>query len=131
MRIVRSLVSAARSTNFPASGCFDNACSDGGTLRSDFVDPRRTPEAVAWGDLIGTTAAANSLTRTAPTTGNFDGTAAITYSRVNGSCVPGTPCPDTVFYTHTGAPATYPLRVDASFREQNATLANVSIVRIQ
>ena len=222
------------STNFPASGCFDNACSSGGTLRSDFVDPRRTPEPVVWRDLIGTSALGSSLTRTLPTTGtstadfnaggvstqwiahgdgyvefeasesnlshviglsavpggcafpctdsdpsladvhfgislnidgrfyvleggslitgpdingsfgtyvaaerfrvrvkdNFDGTAVVTYSRVNGSCVPGTPCPDTVFVTRSVG-AAYPFRVDTSFREQNATLANVTIVRIQ
>src|SRR5262249_46386832 len=57
------------STNFPTSGCFDNACSDGGTLKSDFVDPRRTPEAVEWRDQNGTNAVGGSLQRTAPTTG--------------------------------------------------------------
>jgi len=219
------------STNFPTSGCFDNACSDGGTLRSDFVDPRQTPEAVVWRDTIGTSPAGNSLQRTALPTGtfdagavstqwithgtgfvegeasennkshviglqnipgacafpcadsapgimdidfaislnldgrfyileggilvsgpdingsfgtytagerfrikvkdNFDGTAAVTYSRVNGPCVPGSPCPDTPIYAHVGPPAVYPVRVDTSFREQFATLANVNIVRIQ
>src|SRR5262249_24179990 len=62
---------------------------------------------------------------------NLDGTARVTYSRVNGPCVPGNPCPDTSFYTHTGSPAVYLVRVDTSFREQNATLSNVTIVRIQ
>ena len=215
---------AHASTNFLAIGCFTGQCTDSGTLRSDFVDPRRTPEAVQWIDLVGTMAAGNSLTRTAPATGmfdagaasmqtiakgdayvefeasesnkshvlglslgaadtdpsiadigfaislnadgrfyvleggslimgpdingsfgtytvgqrfrvkltdNHDGTAAVTYARVNGPCTPGNPCPDTVFYTHAGAPTMYPLRVDASFREQPATLANVTIVRIQ
>jgi hypothetical protein len=219
------------STNFPTSGCFNGACSDSGTLRSDFVDPRRTPEAVVWGDTINTTPTGNSLTKNAGTNAAFDagavstqwikpgdayvegeaaesnkshvmglqvlppgcpfpcsdadasigdinfainlnidgrfyvleggslitggdlngsfgtysagdrfrvkltdqhdGTALVTYSRVNGPCTPGNPCPDTVFYTHAGSPAMYPLRVDTSFRELNATLANVTIVRIQ
>ena len=223
-------------TNFPASGCFDNACSTGGTLRSDFADPRRNPEPVIWTDLIGTAAAGNTLTRTAPTGAggelnagavstqwithgdayvefeagnagltriaglsqvpgacafpctdsdpgitnlpfaislnflgkvyvvengavpsdpahtepdgswgsyavgerfrvsvkdNNDGTAAVTYSRVVGTCVAGNPCVENVFYTHVGPAAVYPLRVDTSFREQNGSLANVNIVRIQ
>ena len=62
---------------------------------------------------------------------NSDGTASITYSRLTASCVPGTPCPETVFFTHVGGSAQYPLRVDASFREQGATLADVRVVRIQ
>jgi len=61
---------------------------------------------------------------------NFGGTATVTFSRIAAGCVPGNPCVETVFYTHGGS-AAYPLRVDTSFREQNATLANVSIVRIQ
>jgi hypothetical protein len=218
------------STNFPTSGCFDNACSDGGTLRSDFADPRRIPEPVVWTDFIGTSAVGSNLTDDSATTGNFDagavstqwitandayvefeasennlshvvglsqvsatcpfpcadtdagininfamslnfdgrvylleggtlvmgpdlggsfgtyaagdrfrvkvkdnfdGTAVVTYSRINGECVPGNPCNETVFYQHLGSPAVYPLRVDASFREQTATLADASIVRIQ
>jgi hypothetical protein len=229
------------STLFPTSGCFENACSNGGTLRSDFTDPRRIPEAVVWRDFIGTAAAGSSLTRTAPTTGettadfnagavstqwihgndgyieieagetnlshlvglaqvdggcpfpcadndpsimaitfaislnsdghfylldggtlvmatdvngkapdvngsfgtysagdrfrisvkdNFGGTATVTFSRIAAGCVPGHRCLETVFYTHGGS-AAYPLRVDTSYRERNATLANVSIVRIQ
>ncbi len=62
---------------------------------------------------------------------NSDGTAAITYSRITGSCLPGTPCAETVFYTHMGGPAQYPFRVDTSFREVGATLADVRVVRIQ
>ena len=60
-----------------------------------------------------------------------DGTAGITYSRLTGSCAPGSPCPEVVFFTHTGSTVNYPLRVDASFREQGSTLANVMLVRIQ
>jgi len=222
------------STHFPTSGCFDNACSDGGTLRSEFADPRRIPEPVVWRDLIGTVAVGSNLQRTAPTAGggglldagavstqwihsgdgyvefegsennlthvaglaqvsgscpfpctdsdpgiadlnfglalnidgrvyvleggaivpgpdvnnsfgtytagerfrvklkdNLDGTAVVTYARIVGACVPGNPCNETVFFTHAGPAAVYPLRVDTSFREQNATLANVNIVRIQ
>ena len=62
---------------------------------------------------------------------NFDGTAAVTYSKINGPCIPGNSCNEEPFPPHASAPAVYPLRVDASFREPNATLANVSIVRIQ
>jgi hypothetical protein len=63
-------------------------------------------------------------------TDNNDGTGTVTYSRIVGACVPGNPCNETVFHTAASA-AVYPLRVDTSFREQNGTLANVSIVRIQ
>lgn len=65
---------------------------------------------------------------------NFDGTATISYSRVSGQCDPGTVCVDVEFYTHDindGPGPQYPLRVDASFREQGATLANVTLVRIK
>jgi hypothetical protein len=40
------------------------------------------------------------------------------------------PCPETVFFTD-GTLAPYHLRVDASFREVNATLTDVRLVRIQ
>ena len=225
------------STHFPDSGCFENACSTGGTLRSDFSDPRRMPEAVEWTDFIGTSASGSTLFRALPTspTGelnagavstqwihsgdayvefeagnspgftriaglsqvsgacpfpctdgdpgilnlpfaislnfagkvfvvengvvpsdpahtepdgswgsysvgerfrvsvkqNSDGTGTVTYSRVVGTCLAGNPCVESVFYTHVGSPAVYPLRVDTSFREQNGSLANVNIVRNQ
>jgi hypothetical protein len=61
---------------------------------------------------------------------NGDGTAAITYSRIAGACVPGTECAESAITTHTSV-AHYPLRVDASFREQNARLLDVRIVRIK
>ena len=64
-------------------------------------------------------------------TDKFDSRGTITYSRIIGSCTPGTPCPETVLFTHTSGPATYPLRVDASFRESGATLTDVRLVRIQ
>ena len=227
---------ARASTNFPINGCFEDACTTDGALRADFVDPRRNPEAVVWADLIGVSAAANSLTRTAVTTGggtadfnagastaqdqwayrgdtyvefsaseidkshviglttgcaslpcppdadpslsdiafsislnsdgrfyileggavvagpdlntswgtysvgqrfrvtakqNADGTASIAYSRIIGVCTAGSPCAETVFNQHVGPGVSYPLRVDASFREQGATLSDVRIVRIK
>ena len=61
---------------------------------------------------------------------NSDGTAAATYSRLTAVCMPGGPCPEATFYTHA-SPARYPLRVDASFRETGATLADVRVVRIR
>jgi hypothetical protein len=62
---------------------------------------------------------------------NDNGTATVTYSRLVGACTPGTMCNEVVFYTHTGAPATYPLRADASLFEQTATLSDVRLVRIK
>ncbi len=62
---------------------------------------------------------------------NHDGTATISYTRVTGSCVPGTPCTETPLTTHVGTHAKYPLRIDASFREQGATTENVTVMRIQ
>jgi hypothetical protein len=224
---------ARPSTHFPASGCFDNACSDGGTLRDDFADPRRIPAPVVWRDLIGVAAVGPNVTQTSPTTvgnvfaagavseqwitGNdgyiefegsennlshvaglaevgsgcpfpcpdsdpgfadikfglslnvdgrvyvveagtlvpgpdlnqsfgtysagerfrvrvkdhFDGTGTVSYTRIVGACVPGMPCNETVVFAHVTSSASYPLRAAAAFREQNATLANVSIVRIK
>jgi hypothetical protein len=57
-------------------------------------------------------------------------TAIVTYSRLTAACIPGNPCLEDVFWTSDGL-ATYPLRVDTSFREANATLTNVTVVRIQ
>jgi hypothetical protein len=59
------------------------------------------------------------------------GTATISYTRVVGSCAPGTVCNESILTTHAGTGPKYPLRIDASFREQNATLANVTVMRIQ
>ena len=58
-----------------------------------------------------------------------DGKVTARYTRIVGTCLPGKPCNESVF-PHDGPPAPYSLRVAAAFREQNATLANVSIVRI-
>lgn len=63
-------------------------------------------------------------------TDNHDGTATISYSRVLGSCSPGTVCAEDVFYTSL-TPAAYPLRVDASLRKPGASVVNVNLVRIQ
>ena len=57
-------------------------------------------------------------------------TAIVTYSRLAAVCVPGNPCQEDVFYT-SSALGHYPLRVDTSFREVNATLSKVTVVRIQ
>ena len=57
-------------------------------------------------------------------------TAIVTYSRLTAVCVPANPCQEDVFYT-SAALGHYPLRVDASFREVNAKLTNVTVVRIQ
>jgi hypothetical protein len=60
-----------------------------------------------------------------------DGTADVAYSRLVGPCNTGNVCPDVPFYTHISSPARYPLRADTSFREQGATLLNVTLVRIR
>ena len=64
-------------------------------------------------------------------TDNSDGTASVSYSRIVGACVPGAPCTETVFFTRPGNATQYPLRVDASFREQGSALVDVRLVRIQ
>ena len=64
-------------------------------------------------------------------TDNHDGTATISYSRLAGGCVAGTVCTEDVFFTHVGASPNYPLRVDATFREVDASLGNVTLVRIK
>ena len=61
---------------------------------------------------------------------NFDGTATISYWQVLGQCLVGVACADKLIATHDGPSPKYPLRVDASLREQNATLVNVTLVRI-
>jgi hypothetical protein len=62
---------------------------------------------------------------------NSDHTASVNYSRIVGACVPRQPCTETVFFTRPGNAAQYPLRVDASFREQGSILSDVRLVRIQ
>ena len=39
---------ARLATNFPATGCFDSACSTMGGVSATFDDPRRHPEPVDW-----------------------------------------------------------------------------------
>ena len=223
---------ARPSTHFPATGCFENACTTGGTLRADFADPRRIPEPVVWRDKIGTAAVGSNLTQTSPSTmgdvfaagavseqwiqfgdgyvefeasendlshvigfaevpaacafpctdsdpgyadvdfalslnadgrvyiiesgsllmgpdlnGSFgtyaagerfrvrvvdslDGTATVRYTRIVGACVPGELCNESLVFQHVTPTAAYPVRVAAAFREQNATLATVNIVRL-
>jgi len=60
-----------------------------------------------------------------------DGTASISYSVVTGPCVPGTPCNEMFFGQQKAPNPKYPLRIDASFREINGTLANVTLMRIK
>jgi hypothetical protein len=85
---------ARASTNYPLGdptlfgfGGFQGACTAEGVLRADFddpsnpvlLDPRRTPEPVAWQNLSGVVisgGASNTLTRTTPTDGNFGAGAA-------------------------------------------------------
>ena len=63
-------------------------------------------------------------------TRNNDGSGQITYAKITGPCSDGSPCPEVRFYTSLTS-ATYPLRVDSSFREQNGTLTDVRLVRIR
>jgi hypothetical protein len=62
---------------------------------------------------------------------NNDGTATISYTRLNGQCVVGTICNETTIATQTQPSPKYPLRIDASFREPGATISNPTMVRIQ
>ena len=64
-------------------------------------------------------------------TANSDGkTATITYARL-ANCKDDVCASEFVFWTSKAAKPSYPLRVDAIFREENATLENVTIVRIK
>jgi len=231
-KVAFCMANARPSTNFPKIGCFDGACSNGGTFDMGFKDPRRNAESVAWDNSTNATPNGNSLTKTGGSNTNFDAGAVsdewifqgdgyveaeaseinlshvfglalvpmgctrpadchdmdpgiadinfaislngdgrfyvleggslvtggdlngsfgmytatqrfrvkvtdthdgmydVQYAFITGACNPGNICNETVFHTHNVA-ATYPLRVDTSFRELNATLANVTIVRIQ
>jgi hypothetical protein len=64
-------------------------------------------------------------------TDNNNGTATITYSRVAPGCMEGTVCLEDVFWTSESPSPDYPLRVDTTFREVDASLVNVTIVRIK
>ena len=61
---------------------------------------------------------------------NFDGTATVSFARLVGPCVDGSPCNEAVFFTSTST-ATYPVRVDAMFREQGGTITEARIARIR
>jgi len=61
---------------------------------------------------------------------NFNGTATVSYARINGPCTDGSACSETVFYTSANTIA-YPVRVDAMFFEQGATVTEARIVRIR
>lgn len=217
-------------TSTNAKTCFDDACAGAtGVLLGNFVDPRRTPEAVDWTDVVGVGVSGafnNTLTRTAATTNpptfdagaastqlitrgsdgyveftatetttaraggltsgvvpgtpdsdpslndisfairltidgqilisenstlfgplaqyvtgdrmrvtvtdNLNGTANIAYFKIPagfaGAQCPEQPCPAPL---RTAGPAPYPFRVDASLRDQGATLTDVRIVRIK
>jgi hypothetical protein len=74
---------ARASTNVPgdpnpglAGGCTFEGSESPGFDTETFLDPRRNPEPVVWGDLVGVSAAGSSLTRTAASTANFDAGAA-------------------------------------------------------
>lgn len=61
-----------------------------------------------------------------------DGTADITYKRYTGTCTPGALCNDSQIYERPkGTGPSYPLRVDATFREGPASLKNVTIMRLK
>jgi len=60
----------------------------------------------------------------------FDGTATVSYARLTGPCVDGSPCSETVFFTSTNT-ATYPVRVDAMFYELGATVTEARFVRVR
>ena len=62
---------------------------------------------------------------------NSNGTATITYARLDPGCTDGMVCTEDVFWTSESPNPSYPLRVDAIFREADATLDNVTIVRIK
>lgn len=61
-----------------------------------------------------------------------DGTADLNFSRLLAPCVPDQACAELTFYIHpVGTGPSYPLRVDTTFRELNASLQNVTIMRIK
>jgi hypothetical protein len=60
---------------------------------------------------------------------NHDGTATVSYARITGPCEYGSPCNETVFHTSPNA-ITYPVRIDAMFREQGGTVTEAHIAYI-
>jgi hypothetical protein len=64
-------------------------------------------------------------------TDNNNGTASISYWRLNGPCAVGSICSETQIATQTQPSPQYPLRISASFREPGATLKDVTMVYIK
>jgi hypothetical protein len=62
---------------------------------------------------------------------NFDGTAAVSFARVAGPCVAGSPCSEAAIEPPGTFTASYPVRVDAMIREQGGTVTDARIVRIR
>jgi len=62
---------------------------------------------------------------------NNDGTATISYTKLDGMCVKGTHCLEIPLATQTQPSPKYPLRIGVSFREPGATLTNITMVRIK
>jgi hypothetical protein len=64
---------------------------------------------------------------------NNDGTATISAWRLKdpAACMPGMSCLEDHIATYTKSSLSYPLRINASFREDGATIKNVTVVRIQ
>jgi hypothetical protein len=65
---------------------------------------------------------------------NFDGTATISYWRVDetgGPCKTSAPCVESKLATQTLPSPKFPLRVDVSFREKDAMVKDVTLVRIK
>jgi hypothetical protein len=63
-------------------------------------------------------------------TDNHDKTATISFTRLTAPCVDGTVCAEDPPLYVSPVKLHYPLRVDATLREQNAAVANVTIVYI-
>src|SRR5262249_32515404 len=65
---------------------------------------------------------------------NFDGTASISYWRVDetgGPCITNAPCVEKLITTQTLPGPKFPLRIDVSFREKGAMVKDVTLVRIK
>jgi hypothetical protein len=61
---------------------------------------------------------------------NGDGSAGVSYARVIGTCLPGTPCDTTQLTTSAGRPR-YPLRADATLQEAFTSVIDVRFARIR
>jgi hypothetical protein len=59
-----------------------------------------------------------------------NGTAVVSYTKVASGCLDGNVCAETPLYTSATA-ASYPLRIDVTFREVGASLDKVTVVRIK